>query len=106
LKKQSQFQNGQIGVSYYVKGYYGYKMAFRAQKNKPNQSQFRSPNYPQRSRIEAGQQSIARRYSIILSVFCNLQEKSASGILCIRNNRQKSLTTQKFKKMGAGGKRQ
>jgi hypothetical protein len=74
-------------------------------KNKANQSQFQSQNYSKRSRIETGQRSIASRSSIILSVFCNLQEKSASGILCIRNNRQKPFTTQKFKKMGAGGKR-
>jgi len=36
LKKQSQFVNGQIGVTSYMKGDYGNKPPFWAQKNKAN----------------------------------------------------------------------
>ena len=36
LKKQSQFQNGKNGVKSYMKGYYGNKPAWGAQKNKAN----------------------------------------------------------------------
>jgi len=39
LKKQSQFANGQNGVKYYMKGYYGNMSPWRARKNKANQSQ-------------------------------------------------------------------
>jgi len=38
LKKQSQFANGQIGVKYYMKGYYGNMSPWRVRKNKANQA--------------------------------------------------------------------
>jgi len=46
LKKQSQFANGQIGVKYYMKGYYGNMSPWRARKNKAKQA------CPERSRME------------------------------------------------------
>jgi hypothetical protein len=46
LKKQSQFAVGTIGVSSYMKGYYG-KLATRGAQKKQTQSKV----YPERSRM-------------------------------------------------------
>jgi hypothetical protein len=40
LKKQSQFASRTVGVSYYLKGYYGKITTTGAHKNKAKQSQF------------------------------------------------------------------
>jgi hypothetical protein len=42
LKKQSQFDSGQIGAYSYMKGTYGNKPACGARKNKAKQSQFQT----------------------------------------------------------------